>query len=44
MAELIALLTKSFDFFITFEGQRSAVPVLAGLAWIPNSAGRKPVL
>src|SRR6266498_1647758 len=39
-----ALLTKFFDFFITFEGEGSAVPALAGLAWIPNTAGRKPVL
>jgi hypothetical protein len=39
-----ALLTKFSDFFITFEGERSAVPALASLAWIPNTAGRKPVL
>src|SRR5262245_5770307 len=34
----------TFPFFITFEGERSAVPALAGLGWIPNTAGRKPVL
>jgi hypothetical protein len=39
-----ALLTKFFRFFIILEGQRSAVPALASLAWIPNTAGRKPVL
>jgi hypothetical protein len=39
-----ALLTKIFDFFITFEGERSAVSACGRPGLDPNTAGRKPAL